>query len=367
LPPRVIIHLDLDSFYAQCEENANPSLRGKPLVVCVYSGRTEDSGAVSTANYEARKYDVKAGIPIARAKKLLESVDAAFVAMNHPYYEQVSERIMDTLRTQADAFEQTSIDEAFLDVSSRTALNFDAAREEALEIKKQLLTQENVTASIGIGPNKVIAKIASDQSKPAGLTIVKPEEVTNFLSPLPVSRIPGVGKKAEEKLTQLNVSTITQLSRLSPATLVETFGKSLGAYLYRASRGEDDDPVKEREQPTQFSRIATLKQNTRKAEETFPLLTELAKSVSARLKEEGMSCKSVAIIAILTDLSIHSRSRMLDSPSSDGKLIEAAAIQLTQEFLQSNPEAVLRRLGVKASGLTKETGQTDMSKFLTAQ
>jgi len=361
------MHLDLDSFYAQCEENANPSFKGKPVVVCVYSGRTEDSGAVSTANYEARKYGVKAGIPIARAKKLLESIDAVFVPMNHPYYEQVSERIMEILRTQADAFEQTSIDEAFLDVSGRTALNFELARDAALEIKKQLLKQEKVTASIGIGPNKVIAKIASDQSKPDGLTIVRPEEVANFLSQLAVSRIPGVGKKAEEKLTQLNVSTITQLSSLSPTILVETFGKSLGGYLYRASRGEDDDPVKEREQPTQFSRIATLKQNTRRAEDTFQLLTDLANSVSDKLKEQGMSCKSVAIIAILTDLSIHSRSRMLESPSSDWKTIEAAAKQLTQEFLQSNPEAALRRLGVKASALSKETGQTDMSKFLTAQ
>ena len=367
MPPRVIMHLDLDSFYAQCEENANPSLKAKPVVVCVYSGRTAESGAVSTANYEARKYGVRAGIPIVRAKKLLESVDAAFVPMNHLYYEQVSERIMETLRTEADAFEQTSIDEAFLDVSKRTALNFDAARNAALEIKKQVLLQESVTASIGIGPNKVIAKIASDQSKPDGLTLVRPEEVTQFLSPLPVSRIPGVGKKAEERLSQLNVSTISQLSNLGPAILVETFGKSLGAYLYRASMGEDDDPVKEREQPTQFSRIATLKENTRRAEDTFPLLTELANSVSAKLVSHGMSCKSIAIIAILTDLSIHNRSKMLESSTTDGKVIEATARQLIQEFLQSKPDTVLRRLGVRASGLTRETGQTNMSKFLTAQ
>jgi DNA polymerase IV (DinB-like DNA polymerase) len=361
------MHVDLDAFFAQCEENAKPSLRGKPVVVCVYSGRTEDSGAVSTANYKARRYGIKAGIPIARAKQLMQSVDAAFVPLNHPYYEQVSERIMEVLRTQADTFEQASIDEAFLDVSRRTALNFDSARDAALEIKKQLLTEENVTASIGMGPNKVIAKIASDQSKPDGLTIVRPEEAAEFLSPLPVGRIPGVGKKAEEKLTKLNVSTIAQLSSLSPASLVDTFGKSLGGYLYRASKGEDEEPVKERGQPTQFSRIATLKQNTRRAEETLPLLIELAKSVSDELKEEGLSCKSVSIIAILTDLSIHSRSRMLEHPSADGKLIETAAKQLTQEFLQSNPEATLRRIGVKASGLTRERGQTDMSKFLSAQ
>ena len=360
------MHVDLDSFYAQCEENANPTWRGKPVVVCVYSGRTEESGVVSTSNYQARKYGVKAGIPIVRAKKLLESVDAVFVPMNHPYYEQVSERIMEILRTQSDAFEQTSIDEAFLDVSARTGFSLDFTQNVAVEIKKQLLTKENVTCSIGIGPNKVVAKIASDQSKPNGLTIVKPEEVADFLSPLPVSRIPGVGKKAEEKLTKLNVSTVSQLSSLSPAVLVETFGKSVGTYFYRASRGEDDDPVKEREQPTQFSRIATLKQNTRQSEETFTVLSELAHSVSDKLKEQGMSCRTVVLIAILSDLSIHSRSKMLESPSSDGRVIEGAAKQLIQEFLQSNPEATLRRVGVKASSLIKKTGQTDMSKFLAA-
>jgi DNA polymerase IV (archaeal DinB-like DNA polymerase) len=361
------MQVDLDSFYAQCEENANPSLSGKPVVVCVYSGRTEESGVVSTANYEARKYGVKAGIPIIRAKKLLESVDAAFVPMNHPYYEQVSQSIMEILRTWSDVFEQTSIDEAFLDISDRTCFNFDSAGTAALEIKKQLHTQQSMTCSIGIGPNKVVAKIASDQSKPNGLTIIRPEEATNFLSPLPVSRIPGVGKKAEEKLNQLNISTVSQLSHVSAAELVETFGKNFGGYLYRASRGEDDDPVKEREQPTQLSRIATLKQNTRRVEETFTLLTELAKSVSDKLKKHGMACKSVAIIAILADLSMHSKSKMLESPSSDPILIDAAVKQLTEEFLASNREAVLRRLGVKVSNLTRETGQTDMSKFLTAQ
>jgi DNA polymerase IV (DinB-like DNA polymerase) len=359
------MHLDLDSFYAQCEENANPAIKGKPVVVCVYSGRTEESGAVSTSNYLARQYGVKAGIPIARAKKLLESVDAAFVPMNHPRYEEISSRIMDTLRTHGDPFEQTSIDEAFLDLSSRTGSNYELARDAALEIKHQLVSQENVTCSIGIGPNKLIAKIASDHTKPNGLTVVRPEEVNTFLSPLPVDRIPGVGKKAEEKLAQLKVTTTAQLSDLAPAILVESFGKSLGGYLYRASKGEDDEPVKEREQATQFSRIATLKENTHRPEDTFTLLTELSNSVSDRLREEGMTCKSVAIIAILSDLSVHSKSRMLDAPSAQGKVIQDAARQLIQNFTQSNPQAVLRRIGVKVSCLTKGSGQTDISKFLT--
>ena len=358
------MHVDLDYFYAQCEENANPNIREKPVVVCVYSGRTEESGAVSTSNYLARKYGVRAGIPIARAKKLLESLDAAFLPMNRPYYEEVSEKIMEILRTHADTYENLGIDEAYLDVSSRTGNNFDSAREIAIEIKKQVFTQEHITCSIGIGPNKVIAKIASDQTKPDGLTTVKTEEVQQFLLPLPVGRIPGVGKKSEERLSQLNVSTVAELSELSPTILLEIFGKSLGSYLYRASRGEDDEPVKEREQPTQYSRIATLKQNTRELQEVLPLLTELTDSVATKMKEDEITGKSVTIIAILTDLSIHSKSKMLESSTWESKIIENAAKQLIEQFLQTTPNVNLRRIGVKVSNLTKQTGQTDISKFL---
>lgn len=360
------MHVDLDYFYAQCEENANPSIRGKPVVVCVYSGRTEESGAVSTCNYLARKYGVRAGVPIARAKKLLESVDATFLPMNRSFYEEVSERIMDLLRAHGDPYENVGIDEAYLDISARTNGNFEQAKETAAEIKQQILSQEHITCSIGVAPNKLVAKIASDERKPDGLTVVKPEQVNSFLAQLPVARIPGVGKKVEERLTRLQVKTILQLSTLNPSVLVETFGKSLGGCLYQASRGEDDEPVKEREQPTQLSRIATLKQNTREIQEISPLLNELADSVTGKLKERGLTCKSVAIIAILNDLGIHTKSRTLESPTSDGKIIGEAAKDLTKEFLESKPDAIVRRIGVKVAGLSKPSGQTDISKFLHA-
>jgi DNA polymerase IV (DinB-like DNA polymerase) len=284
--------------------------------------------------------------------------------MNHLYYEQVSDRIMDLLRAHGDAFEKTGIDEAYLDVSARTNLSFDSAREAALEIKKQVFTREQITCSIGVAPNKVVAKIASDQKKPDGLTIVKPEDVRGFLSSLPVGRIPGVGRKAEEKLSQLKVSTIADLEALSPMVLIDAFGKNLGAYYYNASRGEDEEPIKEREQPTQFSRIATLKQNTRELQEILSLLTELSSSVATKMQNNLMTGKSVAIIVILTDLSIHSRSKTLESPTSEKTTIENAAKELIEDFLQSMPNATLRRIGVKVSSLAKRKGQTDISKFL---
>lgn len=366
MPHRVIMHADLDYFYAQCEENKNPDARGKPVVVCVYSGRTEDSGVVSTSNYLARKYGVKAGIPIARAKKLLESSGAIFFPMNRPLYEQVSDEIMEILREHGDAFEQVGIDEAYLDVSAKTDGKFDQAEGIANAIKRQMLNEEHITCSIGIAPNKLVAKIASDERKPDGLTMVKPEEVHNFLAELPASRIPGVGRKVEDRLGLMQVKTIAQLSAISPTVLVETFGKSLGGYLFQAARGEDDDPVKEREQPTQLSRIATLKKNTRDLTEITPLLSDLAKAVAAKLKQKSMTCKSIAIMAILNDLSIHTKSKTLDQQTADEKTILSVTQGLMKEFLESMPAAIVRRTGVKVSTLTKLTGQTDMSNFLKA-
>lgn len=360
------MHVDLDYFYAQCEENENPSIRGKPVVVCVYSGRTEESGAVSTANYAARKYGVKAGIPIARAKQLLQSVEAVFLPMNRPLYEQISDNIMDILRTYADSFEKVGIDEAYLDVSTKVDGSFERAEEIAREIKQELLSKEQITCSIGIAPNKLVAKIASDERKPDGLTAVKTETVASFLAELPASRIPGVGKKVEEKLNQLNVKTIAQLSTLSPALLVETFGKSLGSYFFQAARGKDDEPVEERGNPTQLSRIATLKHNTRDISEISPLLNELAYSVTAKLNEKELACKSVSIIAILTDLSIHSKSKTLERATADGKTIANVSQSLMREFLGSAPQAILRRAGVKVSELSKPSGQTEIHKFLKA-
>lgn len=360
------MHVDFDYFYAQCEENRNPEIRNKPVVVCVYSGRTEESGVVSSANYLARKYGVRAGVPIARAKKLLESTESIFLPINRPFYEQASERLMEILKANGDSFEKVGIDEAYLDISARTKGSFERAGKIAAEIKEQILTQEKITCSIGTAPNKLVAKIASDEKKPDGLTIVRPGDVAGFLGQLPVSRIPGVGRKVEEKLGQLHVETVTQLSTADPNVLVEMFGRSLGGYLYKAARGEDDEPVEERGQPTQLSRIATLKQDTRELPEILPILGELTDAVTSKLKGMSMACRSVGVIAILNDLTIHSRSKTLEHATSDGKVIGDAAHLLMKEFLESKPTAIVRRAGVKVTGLSKPVGQTDISKFITA-
>jgi len=364
LPGRIVLHVDLDYFYAQCEENLNPALRGKPVVVCVYSGRTEESGVVSTCNYEARKYGVKAGIPIVRAKKLLDAADAAFLPMNRPHYEEISVRIMEILEPFGNAFEKAGIDEAYLELTSSSNGDFEKAEQIACEIKQAILEHEQITCTIGVAPNKLLAKIASDYNKPNGLTVVRPEDVKAFLGELQVNKIPGVGRKTEQRLHQLKVEKVDQLARLDIPVLRGTFGSGVGEYLYRAARGEDDEPVKGREQPTQVSRIATLKKDTHEISEILPLLEELASSATLKLTQKAAACKTVSIIAILGDLSIHSKSKTLESPTNDERIIAQASKDLVAQFLKSAQNKSVRRVGVKLSGLSTRNGQTDISRFI---
>jgi DNA polymerase IV (DinB-like DNA polymerase) len=361
---RVVLHIDLDYFYAQCEENLDPSIRGRPVVVCVYSGRTQQSGVVSTCNYEARKYGVKSGIPIVRARKLLQEAQAVFLPMNRAHYEDVSDKIMEIAETHSDHFEKAGIDEAFLDLTSRTQGEFREAEQTAGEIKREILEQEQITCTVGIAPNKLLARMASDRNKPNGLTVVAPERVSEFLRGLPVNKIPGVGKRTEEKLEQMMVRTIDQLAAIDVSVLHQTFGSSLGTYLHRAALGEDDEPVREREEPTQLSRIATLKTNTRQTSEILPLLRTLASAVSKKLARKTMICRTISVVAVLADLSIHTRSKTLESPTYDEKAITQASEDLIEQLLQSMPSATVRRVGVKLSALSTRSGQTDIYKFL---
>jgi DNA polymerase IV (DinB-like DNA polymerase) len=361
------MHIDLDYFYAQCEENANPSIRGKPVIVCVYSGRTPESGVVSTSNYQARKFGVKAGMPIIRAKKLLQLEDAVFLPMNRPLYESVSSRIMDIIYENGDAFEKAGIDEVYLDVSSISNGNFERARAIAAELKQQIFQQEHFTCSVGIGPNKLLAKIASDHVKPDGLTTVEIGEIRHFLGGQRVNVIPGIGKKVEKRLSELNVKTIDDLARLDPILLREEFGKSLGNYLFQAARGEDHGKVQDRRMPTQFSRIRTLKENTRDHHIIVPVLVDLARSVYEKMQDEEMTCKTISIIVILIDLTIHTKSVTLEAATDDFQRITESLEGLMSHFLESMPQAILRRIGVRLSSLSKGSGQTNIDSFLRNQ
>lgn len=363
-PSRVIMLVDLDYFFAQCEEVRNPSLKNKPVVVCVYSGRSEESGVVSTANYEARKYGVKSGIPISVAKNKLGDTDAVFLPVDHKYYNTVSDDVMKILKHYADVFEQAGIDEAYLDVSRRVEKDFDKARELAQRIREDVKTSQKITCSIGVGPNKLVAKIAADSRKPDGLTVVKPREVQVFLSPLPIGRLIGVGVKTESIMKSLGIETIGDLARYDVQKLIELFGEKLGVYFRNASQGIDNTPVQEYGEAESISRISTLKEDTRSLETILKKVNELCDEIHAELVQQRLRFKQVGIIAVMEDISVHSRSRTLEPPVNDLESIKRNVKELFERFLrESNLE--IRRVGVKVSGFVKdEEGQKQLTSFI---
>jgi DNA polymerase IV (DinB-like DNA polymerase) len=362
LQDRIVMLVDLDYFYAQCEENRNPSLKGKPVVVCVYSGRTEESGAVSTANYIARKYGVKSGIPISLAKKKLKDLDAIFLPVDHTYYREISGKIMDILRSHADQFEQVGIDEAYLDVTQRTEGSFEKAKKLAAKIKAEVWSQQLLTCSIGVGLNKLVAKIAADIQKPDGLTVIEYGGIGHVLYPLPVNRLIGVGKKTEKKMASLGIKTIGDLSRFDVQKLMDVFGRNLGTYFHNASMGLDDEPVQEREAES-LSRISTLKENTRELSVILEEADKLSTQVHTKLTHRELKFRSVSILVIATDLNIHTRSKTFENPTEDLHTLKKTVNELFVKFF-SESDVEARRIGVKVAHLAKEEeNQKQLTSF----
>jgi DNA polymerase IV (DinB-like DNA polymerase) len=352
----------MDYFYAQVEQRSDPSLADRPVVVGQYSGRTKDSGVVATTNYVAREFGVKSGIPITRAMKLLEGKDAVFLKANHQIYESVSEDVMRILREKSNSFESVSVDEAYLDITPQTT-NFDTARKIALEIKEQIRDEVGLTCSIGVGHNKLIAKMASDFRKPDGLTIIGPEEVRSFLSSIPLRRLFGVGEKTESKLRGMGIETIEQLANFDPISLLDTFGTKFGTYLHLAANGEDNEKVQERETREQIGRLSTLKSNTRDLDQMRKVLEDLAESVHGQIRDENLSFKSVSITAIMEDLKIQTRTKTLEAIDDALPTIQKIAYQLLRNLLEENEDKEVRRIGVKVSNLIERDGQLSLTDF----
>lgn len=359
---RVVGHIDLDYFYAQVEEVLNPSLKTKPVLVCVFSGRTEDSGAVATANYRAREFGIKSGMPIVSAKKRLQGLDAAIIRMQREKYEAVSERVIRLVEERVDVLEQTGIDEAFFDLTGSSGGDFGRARETGAQIKESVMKSEGLTCSVGIGQSKVVAKVASDFEKPDGLTVVAPAATSSFLGPLPVTKLYGVGPKAAEALAALGVKTVGELWRIPAQDLEAKFGRKQAAYLLAAATGSDDEPVSPRGEPTQLSRIITLKQNTRDAEVAFEQLTAAIEDVHRRLGSRGASFRTISAIAILTDLTVKTKSKTFEAPLSDLTAMRTATLDLLKE-LSGTVGKEFRRVGVRVSDLVSSESQTSLSQF----
>lgn len=353
---RVVMLADFDYFFAQCEELRSPSIKDKPIVVGVYSGRTEISGAVSTSNYIARKYGVKSGIPLFLAQKKLEGTDAVFLPVDHDYYDQISERIMGIFRGYATSLEQVSIDEAYLDVTEQVEGSFEKAKEYAEKMKTQVKEEVGISFTVGVGPNKLVAKIACDSQKPNGLTIITPDEVGCFLSPLPVGRLLGVGHKIGAKLESIGVKTIDDLRHVDIQKLVALFGKVSGLYFFNAARGIDNEPVQEAGEAESIGRMGTLKLDTRDIEVIMQKIDEQIEDIYKEFCAKNMSYRLVGISAVMVNLTGKSRSKTLEKPAKDKETIRSISRELFEKYLDET-SLEIRRAGVRVGSFIKEERQ----------
>src|SRR5919107_5490201 len=295
---RIVIHIDFDYFFAQCEEIKRPEIKDKPVVVCIYSGRTKESGVVSTCNYIARKYGVRSGIPIKTAKaKLVQVAQPAFLSSDIKYYSEKSDDAMTLIRdflnnyslsgTRSIAFqpikslkfEYIGLDECFVEVTEKADFYFMRAKELANNLKEQIRKETGLTCSMGIASNKLIAKMASDFQKPDGMTIVKPDEAKSFVSKCNVDKIPGIGPKTTAKLFEMGIRTGGELSAFGLFRLIDVFGKKYATYLHNSAQGIDNEPVKSRGLAKQIGRIITLKKDISQTSEIEDETEYICKSV----------------------------------------------------------------------------------------
>ena len=360
---RIVFHIDFDYFYAQCEEVRNPELKIKPVCVCVFSDRGQDSGAIATANYIARKYGVKSGIPISFAKKRLEQRnDAVFLPVDFEYYSEITKKAMEIMKENTDIFEYVGRDEAYLDVTKRVEGDFKKASHLAQQIKNNIRQKLKLSCSIGVSSNKLVSKIASDYQKPDGLTIVEPDKIKKFLESLNIRVIPGIGKKTEQRFNEMNLQIIKDLNKIDVFTLNKEFGRKNGSYIYNAIRGINDDPVKEKEESTQYSKITTLKKDSKDYEFLLQNLQELCKQVHDVIEKNNKMFKSIGIHFVQSDLTNKSKSKMLRNSTNNLEELENNAEQLLLEALNTQTMTI-RRLGVKVADLTEVKGQSDITNY----
>lgn len=359
-----ILHIDLDYFYAQIEETKDPTLKSIPVVVCQFSGRTEDSGAVATSNYIARKYGIKSGMPIVTAKKLLTQHSAVFIDADdshHALYKLISDQIMSIIRNYGHAFENVSIDEACIDITKQSEGNLDKAREIAFAIKADLLKEHNLTCSIGISSNKLISKMAADHHKPDGLTVIDDDSVKDFLFSLELKKLHDVGPKTLNTLNSLGIKTIKQLSNFDPSVLIETFGIKFGNYLHLSANGINNEPVKEKP-VNQYGRIITLKNDTRDLDVINENLNKISYDLHELLVENNVDFKSIRIMAITENMETHQKSKTLDFLNNSHEIIQKHSNTLFQDLLLENKRSI-RRIGITVYNLSPKSGQTSLADF----
>jgi DNA polymerase IV len=345
---RKIVHIDMDAFYASVEQRDDPQLRGKPVIVAWRGNRS----VVCAASYEARKFGVRSAMPAVRAERLCPN--AVFRPPDFPRYRAVSRQVRDVFHRHTDLIEPLSLDEAYLDVTeNKTGL--PTATQVARTIREQIRAELQLTASAGVAPNKFLAKIASDWEKPNGLFVIQPQEVDAFLLPLPVGRLPGVGKVTEEKLKSFEVHTIADLRRLDLPALESHFGR-YGVRLYELARGIDESKVVP-DRPTQSISAEDTFERDVPLSETEPMIRKLAELIWAASRKERRVGRTVVLKLKTAEFKILTRSHTPSSPPASCEELTAIALSLRQR-ITLGPRQRFRLVGI---GLSNFFGPEDLS------
>ena len=337
---RTVLHVDMDAFYAAVEQRDRPELRGRPVVVGALPG---GRGVVSAASYEARRFGIHSAMPISRAYRLCR--DAVYLPVDMDKYAAESRRIMALLAEWTPQLEPVSIDEAFLDVTASRALRGEGPAI-AREIKARIRAEVALTASVGVAPNKFLAKVASDLEKPDGLVVVPPGREAAFLAPLPVSRLWGVGRVTAAELEALGIQTIGQLASLEPAVLEARFG-SAGPALAALARGQDDRSVEPFAAPKSMGAEETFGADHRDVDRLRATLRAQAERVARELRSEGYAGKVVTLKIRFADFSTFTRAHS-GEPTQDGLRIYQEACRLLDRVRLDQP---VRLIGLSVSGL----------------
>jgi DNA polymerase IV (DinB-like DNA polymerase) len=357
---RIIAHVDMDAFYASVEERYHPEFRGRPVVVGADPKGGTGRGVVTAANYAARKYGIRSALPISRAWRLAEAArrkgepETVFVRGDRSLYQEVSGRIMAIIARGADAFEEASIDEAYVDLSPLD--DIERAKAHAGELKKEILEREGLTCSVGIGPNKLVAKIASDFRKPDGLTVVQPEEVQGFLDPLRIRVIPGIGPKTEAFLQEKGIRTVAELRGIELGQITEWFGKG-GEDLYQKARGISDDAVSNEWERKSVGEQETFEEDTLDPVFILGRAQELARTVFQRFVAESFEAfRTVTVTVRFTGFVTVSRSLTDKTPFTNAEQLQAKVRQLLGPFFDAreNPKGKkIRLIGVRVEKLLR--------------
>jgi len=343
---RIILHIDMDYFFAQIEERENPRFKGKPVVVGADPKKGRGRGVVRSANYEARKYGIHSALPISLAFKACP--EAIFLPVNMGLYKKVSEKVMNIVTRYSKIWEVVSVDEAYLDISFLSS--YKKAENLAKKLKNEILKKEKLTSTIGIGPNKLIAKMATNKAKPNGFLIVKPDQIKKFLEPLDVQDLPGIGPKTAEKLRVISINKVKELKELSRLKLKNMFGV-VGGKIYERARGSDEGEVSPEEIIKSIGKEHTFEEDTRDPKVIFGTFDKIIKGVHQELFDNKFSFKTITVICRYQGFETHTKSKTLEESTHNLEILKKESKRLLLKFLIEKPK-LIRLIGVRVSHLS---------------